>query len=297
MCLQQAEKRKPKLINNLFLKQNKTYISTKDFLVSGESFDLIYDSDREMLVTFPQPIAENLASYYESENYISHTDSKKGLIPFLYQKVKNYSLDKKVDLIDKLQNEQKTLLDIGAGTGEFLKVAKNRSWNVSGVEVNEKARNLSKEKGINLQNHIEDFANHKFDVVTLWHVLEHLPNLEKTIVQIENLVKPNGHLIIAVPNFKSYDSKYYNEFWAAYDTPRHLWHFSKKTMQKIFSNNMELVNIKPMLFDSFYVSLLSEKYKKKNGFAPRAFFIGLLSNLAGLFTKEYSSQIYIYKKH
>lgn len=278
------------------MKQSKTFISTKDFLVTGESFDLVYDSDKEMLITFPQPIADNLASYYESEDYISHTDSGKGFISFLYQKVKNYSLGKKVDLIDRLLNKRGSILDIGAGTGEFLKVAKLKGWNVFGVEVNEKARNFSKEKGIILQKQIEDFANQKFDVVTLWHVLEHLPNLEKTTSQIERLVKPNGHLIIAVPNFKAYDAKFYKEFWAAYDTPRHLWHFSKSSMEKIFSNEMELIFIKPMLFDSFYVSLLSEKYKKKEGFAPRAFFIGLLSNLAGMFSKEYSSQIYIFKK-
>lgn len=276
--------------------QKSVYISTKDFLVSGESFQLIYDQKLDLLITTPQPDLEKLPNYYKSEEYISHTDSEKGMLSFLYQKVKQRALKKKVALITKSNNGIGSVLDIGAGTGEFLKVASEYGWKVQGAEPNEKARFISKEKGIDLIEDFTEFSNRQFDVVTLWHVLEHMPNLEKTISQIETLVKPGGTLLIAVPNYKSFDARYYNKHWAAYDVPRHLWHFSKSSMQKLFSKEFELKEIKPMIFDSFYVSLLSEKYKTGNTFSIKAFFIGLWSNMKAWQSKEYSSHIYCFKR-
>lgn len=276
--------------------QKSVYISTKDFLVSGESFQLIYDQKFDLLITTPQPDLEKLPNYYKSEEYISHTDSEKGMLSFLYQKVKQRALKKKVALITKSNNGIGSVLDIGAGTGEFLKVASEYGWKVQGAEPNEKARFISKEKGIDLIEDFTEFSNRQFDVVTLWHVLEHMPNLEKTISQIETLVKPGGTLLIAVPNYKSFDARYYNKYWAAYDVPRHLWHFSKSSMQKLFSKEFELKEIKPMIFDSFYVSLLSEKYKTGNTFSIKAFFIGLWSNMKAWQSKEYSSHIYCFKR-
>jgi len=276
--------------------QKPVYITTKDFLVSGESFRLVYDSEFNMLVTTPQPTAENLPDYYESDAYISHTDSEKGLLPFLYQKVKQRALKKKVQLITKLNKGTGSVLDIGAGTGEFLKVASEKGWKIYGAEPNEKARSISEQKGVNLKDSYTEFSNQKFDVITLWHVLEHLPNLQESIKEIENLLKPGGTLLIAVPNYKSFDAKFYKEFWAAYDVPRHLWHFSKESMIKLFSEEIKLTSTKPMIFDSFYVSLLSEKYKTENSFSIRAFFIGLWSNIRAWSSKEYSSHIYCFKK-
>ncbi|MGV6827964.1 MAG: class I SAM-dependent methyltransferase [Flavobacteriales bacterium] len=268
----------------------------KDYLVTGETFQLLYDAEKDMLVTFPQPKDENLANYYESKDYISHTDSKKGLVSFLYQTVKKIALKDKVKLINKLKKGKGDLLDIGAGTGDFLLQSKNQSWNVTGVEPNQKAKELAQKKGLTLFNSLADVEQQKFDIITLWHVLEHLPDLEKTIFKIESLLKPSGVLIIAVPNYKSYDASYYKEFWAAYDVPRHLWHFSQKSMRFIFSKTIELIKIKPMIFDSFYVSLLSEKNKTGKQNFIHAFYIGLRSNISALTSKEYSSLIYCYKK-
>jgi 2-polyprenyl-3-methyl-5-hydroxy-6-metoxy-1,4-benzoquinol methylase len=276
--------------------QNKIEITTKDFLVSEESFDLLYDAEKDMLITSPQPNEEELSKYYESEAYISHTDASKGLMATLYQVVKKYSLALKLRLITSLQGQTGSLLDIGAGTGEFLKLAKDNNWNVEGVEPNEKARGYANEKGIVLKENIEELKGEFFDVVTLWHVLEHLPDLENIIPKIEAFVKPGGVLIIAVPNFKSFDAIYYKNYWAAYDVPRHLWHFSKKSMKHLFSSEMKLQKVKPMIFDSFYVSLLSEKYKTGNAFSIKALFIGLWSNISALNTRESSSHIYCFKK-
>ena len=276
--------------------QNNNNITVKDFLVSGESFTLKYDADKEILITTPQPSPASLPSYYESEDYISHTDKKHGLFAFLYQLVKSYSLKKKVRLISEFNNRQGSLLDVGAGTGDFLNVAKQKKWTVSGIEVNEQARTLALNKGINLQDEINSLGNNKFNVITLWHVLEHIPNLEETCIKLESLLNDDGHIIIAVPNYNSYDANYYKEFWAAYDVPRHLWHFSQAAMTKLFSPKMKLVKTKPMHFDSYYVSLLSEKYKTGKSFSLKAFLVGFKSNQKARSTSEYSSLIYCFKK-
>ena len=274
----------------------KKYLSVKDYLVSGETFELVHDTDSDFLKTFPQPKIEELPKYYESQEYISHTDEKRGLISSLYQLVKKWSLQKKAKLILQQHGEVGSLLDVGAGTGDFLKVAKVKGWQVHGMEPNKNAAKLALEKGIDLKASLNDFEGKQFDVVTLWHVLEHIPDLEETILKLAALVKPQGALIIAVPNFKSFDARYYGKFWAAYDVPRHLWHFSKESMKNLFAENFHLKKIEPMIFDSFYVSLLSEKYKTGRKFSLKAFWIGLLSNIKAKRSKEYSSHIYCFKK-
>lgn len=277
------------------------YLSCIDYTVSNKKFDLLYNVEYDMLETFPQPKAEDLDAYYQSSNYISHTDAKKSIIDKVYQIVKKYALNSKLNLINSFKTSEKKLLDIGCGTGDFLVTCKNNGWDVVGVEPNKNARNLTESKICNKPNStiftdIKDLESIKFDVITLWHVLEHVPNLEDYILKLKSLLKPDGVLVVAVPNFKSYDALYYKQFWAAFDVPRHLWHFSKKAIQKIFlKEKMQVVKILPMKFDSFYVSLLSEKYKTSKSNFLKAFYIGLKSNLKALSSKEYSSLIYIIK--
>ena len=275
-------------------KDLKPFLNCIDYTVSKESYEVMLNEEYDMLVTSPVP--SNLETYYLSEEYISHTDSKKGFIDKIYQLVKNYTLKKKLKLINSFNTESKTILDVGAGTGDFLKVCKENNWEIKGVEPSYKARRIAEGKSIKLHEEITEIKNTSFDVITLWHVLEHIPNLVEYTNQLKKLLKPNGVLIIAVPNYKSYDAEYYKEFWAAYDVPRHLWHFSKNSIQKIFSNiNMNIEKILPMKFDSFYVSLLSEKYKNKKSKAVKAFFVGLKSNLKAKKNGEYSSLMYIIK--
>ena len=174
--------------------------------------------------------------------------------------------------------------------------AKNQGWSILGFEPNSDAKQLAANKGVSFTEDIFALPENTFDAVTMWHVLEHVPNLEEYIANLKRIVKPNGTIIIAVPNYKSYDAKYYNRFWAAYDVPRHLWHFSKTSIKRLFSDvDMELKKVKPMWFDSFYVSLLSEKYKNGKMSFVKGFFIGLCSNVSGLFKNEFSSHIYIIK--
>lgn len=278
------------------LKQENFPLTVKDHLVSNKEFTLDFDAEKEMLLTKPQPEARKLSQYYESDQYISHTDNKKGLIPFLYHIVKKRSLKNKLSLINSLKKNDKSILDIGAGTGDFLSFIQSEFISVKGIEPNQKARELAQEKGISLEQDLKDVKGKLFDVITMWHVLEHVPNLEETIRDVESLLKPNGILIIAVPNFYSFDAAYYKNFWAAFDVPRHLWHFSKASMNKLFSDKLSLLKISPMIFDSFYVSILSEKNKSGKLNLFKAFFVGLRSNMYALSTKEYSSLIYCYQK-
>ena len=283
----------------------ETYVSCKDHLVSGEKFDLLLDDSLDLLMTNPKPDDKDLGKYYESEEYISHTDAKKSMVDVLYQMVRNYTLKKKLSLINSFNTEEKNILDIGAGTGDFLKICSDNGWKVSGVEPNASARDIasqkSKENGGHFFETIDDLKKEDnvflgFDVITMWHVLEHVPNLDETIFNLKKLLKPEGVLIVAVPNFKSYDAAYYKQFWAAYDVPRHLWHFSQTAIRRLFFfQGMEVVNTLPMKFDSFYVSLLSEKNKNQKMNFLNAFLIGLRSNIKAKKTNEYSSLIYVIK--
>ncbi|MCB4798298.1 class I SAM-dependent methyltransferase [Neotamlana laminarinivorans] len=283
------------------LKQSKNIIlKVKDYSVSGEDFTLLQNETYGFLETHPQPSKEKLPEYYKSEDYISHTDAKRNFFEKVYHLVRVYALNKKLSLINNYVSTDKNLLDVGCGTGDFLSVAIKNGWQVSGVEPNQQARDIANKKTNNAVFNVEklkEFQEASFNVITLWHVLEHLPNIEEHIELFKKLLKPNGVLIIAVPNYKSYDAKHYKSFWAAYDVPRHLWHFNKSSIKNLMeSYGFNLNQIKPMWFDAFYVSLLSEKYKTGKINFIKGFFIGLVSNVKALASKETSSLIYVVKK-
>jgi 2-polyprenyl-3-methyl-5-hydroxy-6-metoxy-1,4-benzoquinol methylase len=276
----------------------KHFLTVKDYSVSQETFDLYHDQDLDMLITHPQPSLDILGKYYESADYISHTDSKRSLFEKAYHFVKNIALKNKLNLINTHQPSKGLILDIGAGTGDFLSVAQNDGWKTIGVEPSEKAKTIAINKGVSFVEKTSELESHSFDVISMWHVLEHVPNLEEQLTELKRLLKPSGTLIVAVPNFKSFDAKHYGKFWAAYDVPIHFWHFSKSAIQKLFEKeNMKLEKVLPMKFDSFYVSLLSEKYKTGKMNYIKAFFIGLQSNWKAKRNFEYSSHIYILKNN
>jgi 2-polyprenyl-3-methyl-5-hydroxy-6-metoxy-1,4-benzoquinol methylase len=254
--------------NNIFFQK------VRDYSVSKEIFELHHNPEYDMLLTFPKPSLEKLPSYYESDDYISHTDGKRSLFERIYHMIKNVALKNKLKLINAHSPKGK-LLDIGAGTGDFLVVAKNDGWSTTGIEPSEKAKSIALKKGVTFADSLVTLEDNSFDVITMWHVLEHVPNLHEYISELKRLLKPTGTIVIAVPNFKSFDANYYGKFWAAFDVPRHLWHFSKTAIAKLFS----------------------EKYKTGKMNFTRAFFVGLKSNLSGNKTKEYSSHIYILKSN
>jgi 2-polyprenyl-3-methyl-5-hydroxy-6-metoxy-1,4-benzoquinol methylase len=277
------------------IEKTKHFLKVIDYSVSKETFDLLHNEELDMLITHPQPSLEKLPSYYESVDYISHTDGNKSLFERMYQFVKGIALKNKLKLINS-QSTKGRILDIGAGVGDFLSVCKNDGWQTIGIEPSDKAKTIAKSKGVSFVEHLSELEDHSFDIITMWHVLEHVPDLENQIKELKRLIKPNGTILIAVPNFNSFDANYYGKYWAAFDVPIHLWHFSKTAIKKLFwIEDLELVNVLPMKFDSFYVSLLSEKYKTGKMNYIKAFFIGWKSNSYGSKNSEYSSHIYVLK--
>lgn len=261
-----------------------------DHAVSKESFNLVYDPAFDMLKTYPVP--DNFFRYYESADYISHTDRKKNVFEKVYHLVKRYTLRRKRSIIER-EIPKGHLLDLGAGTADFVRFMQNNDWEATGVEPNPSAREVAGVKGVILEANTNKISSGSIDVITMWHVLEHVPNLDDQMKEIRRLLRPDGLLVVAVPNYKSFDAAYYKTFWAGYDVPRHLFHFSQKSISEICKqNNMKVKKCYPMCFDAYYVSLLSEKYKtgKMN---PRAFLIATWSNIKAIFTGEYSSLIYI----
>jgi len=282
------------------MNNKSSYLTVKDHSVSGEEFQLIHNEELDVLMTYPQPSEDKLGEYYESEDYISHTDAKRNLFEKAYHFIKSIALKRKLELINSFDSEEKKLLDVGCGTGDFLKIAMDNKWMVSGIEPNENARAIANKKSNNSVfdiKHLIKFESNSFDVITLWHVLEHLPKLESHIAIFESLLKPNGRLVIAVPNYNSYDASHYKNFWAAFDVPRHLWHFSQTSISRLVAmKNMEVIKTAPMAFDAYYVSLLSEKYKNGSMNLFKAFLVGCKSNWRAKQSGEYSSMIYIIKK-
>lgn len=271
-----------------------------DHFLSKESFTLTRCKDCSFVFTNPRPEENNLEKYYQSDEYFSHSKKKKGLITFLYDAVKNYSLNKKYQLISKIIPEG-NILDIGCATGEFLNYFKLKGWNCMGIEPAENPRNYAIENyhlEVKTEDALDNFTKESFDVITMWHVLEHVPNLKERIQQIERLLKPDGLLIIALPNYLSWDAKHYETFWAGYDVPRHLYHFSQQSISTfLLKYHFSIFNTIPLKFDSFYVSLLSEKYKTGKMNFVNAFFNGLKSNLYAKWRgMAYSSLIYLAKK-
>lgn len=268
--------------------------AVKDYMVTAESFSLVWNEEYKAYQTTPRP--KELSSYYNHPDYISHNDESKGLVAQAYRFVRNWNIRIKLKWLKKANPLGKKLLDYGSGTGDFLKAANETSWDGEGLEVNEQARTVANKKGLKIFKAQSQIEQGRYDVITLWHVLEHLNDPGEMAKWLSKHLSERGVLIIAVPNFKSWDAKFYGHHWAAYDVPRHLWHFSKESIQTLFDQDFELIQTHPMWFDAFYVSLLSERYKANNGFALRGILIGLWSNFCALFSKEPSSLTYVLKK-
>lgn len=277
------------------------HTSCLDHTVSHETFEIQRCISCSLLATNPRPSNDTLSKYYESKEYISHTDSASSFIDRIYKVARGFTLRWKESLIKKYTSS-KTLLDYGCGTGDFLRHCSDRGWRVSGVEPAPTARAIASSKlKVEIQADISEIRNQTFDVVTLWHVLEHVPDTNVLLNNLNALLKEDGTLFIAVPNYKSYDGEKYKSHWAGYDVPRHLWHFSSDTLRNLVSKNgFQIAQIHPMRLDSFYVSLLSEKYLHNGNTTVtsyiNAFLTGLKSNLAAKKTGNYSSLIYVIKK-
>lgn len=277
----------------------KKYLQVKDYTVSNETFDIEICNACTVAFTQNIPSQNNIGKYYHSANYISHSDTNTGFISKIYHRVRNFTLIAKKNIVEKHTATQAgKLLDIGAGIGAFAHTMQQNNWQVAGLEPDELARANAKAKyniELQLPENLFKLPHQSYNAITLWHVLEHIHTLHEYFAAFRNLLQPNGKLFIAVPNYTSYDAQYYQQFWAGYDVPRHLYHFSPQSMQLLAAQyGFVIEKHLPMWFDSTYVAMLSEQYKTgKNNFL-KAYFIGMLSNAKAMFNvKKCSSVIYV----
>lgn len=275
-----------------------------DHYASGEMFHLCRCKDCNFLFTQDFPTSENIGRYYETTDYISHSDTRRGIINRLYHYVRNYMLGRKARLVVRVSHcSEGHLLDVGTGTGYFANTMKQRGWKVEAIEKSVRARAFAKD-----HFHLEvkpdtalmdnTFQSGSFDVITLWHVMEHLEHLNETWMRLHELLTERGILIVAVPNCSSFDATKYGAYWAAYDVPRHLWHFTPDTIQRLASKHgFIMAEHRPMPFDAFYVSMLTEKNMRRSCPFLRGVLTGVLAWLASLVKKERSSSmIYVFRK-
>lgn len=280
---------------------NKVF-DVKDFSVSFKTFAIVECAQCSVRLTQDAPVIEQIVDYYKSNDYISHTNTKKGIVAQLYHRVRKITLKKKKNLLLSLaSSDNPSLLDVGAGVGAFAATLKAEGWAVTALEPDASARATAKKDfSIDLLpiEALYSLPANSFDMITLWHVLEHVHHLQEYLHILRKLLKPHGKLLVAVPNYTSYDALYYKEHWAAYDVPRHLYHFSPTSMERLMQkHHLAIVQTLPMKFDAYYVSLLSEKYKTGYNNLFSAFLVGLKSNLiANGEATKYSSVIYIMEK-
>jgi len=278
-------------------KEINKFLHLNDYFLTKETFKIWLCNDCGFKFTNPVPRETDLPKYYESEEYISHSNTSKGLVNKIYRLVRNHSIKRKTGIATYKINRGEAL-DIGCGTGDFLNELSRRGWKVKAIEPNEIARNNAiKNFGLDVsdEQHLFKFGANSFDVVTMWHVLEHVYNLDKHLSQIKKILRKDGRLIIAIPNADSMDANIYKNYWAAYDVPRHLHHFNQSSLKRLMGKyGFEIIETKPMVFDSFYISMLSEKYKRGKINYLNAFFNGLKTDIYGLINKKYySSLIYV----
>lgn len=277
----------------------RSVLNAKDYTVSAELFPVYECAVCTARFTQDVPTAASIAPYYKSENYISHSNTSKGLINGLYQWVRKRTLKQKRKLVQQVTGVRAgTILDLGSGTGAFAGEMKQNGWQVTALEPDGDARKVAAESfGVSLQdtNEFYNLAAQQFDAITMWHVLEHVHDLQGYMSKLKELLKEKGRLIIAVPNYTSGDAAVYGEYWAAYDVPRHLYHFSPASMKGLVEKHgLKILGYEPMWYDSFYVSLLSSKYKNGATRLVGAFINGLRSNISAMGeVKRCSSVIYI----
>lgn len=277
----------------------KTYMKVKDYFLTQEEFELVQCNHCGLLFTTPRPAPDVIGRYYKSEDYYSHQQNQHGFIPRIYEKVKTINLKNKVKMaIGELSPGR--LLDIGCGVGDFLLQVKKSGWEIMGIEPSDDAKTIAKTRlGFNPMDPSEydSLLDASFDVITLWHVLEHVDDLKFQTKQLERLLKPGGRLIIALPNFQSFDCQFYKEKWAAWDVPRHLNHFSSDCLCGIFTSiGFQHLDTQRLIWDSYYISFLSEKYLKHSLPLIRGIWVGLKSNCKARRSGMYSSLVYRFQK-
>lgn len=275
------------------------FLAAKDYTVSKETFEIMRCDACKLLFTNPRPNANEAGPYYKSENYISHSDSQEGIINKLYHIVRNFTLKQKTRWIEKERAGNLELLDIGCGNGHFLHACQKAGWKINGMELDPvTAKRAETMLGIEIYPSLKEIpSDEKFGLISLWHVLEHVYELDDYFKFFASRIAQKGVLILALPNAASFDAHYFKEHWAAYDVPRHIYHFEPSTIEFLAKKyGFKLKSTRGQFFDSFYISLLSHQYKTGNKKIINSFIIGLWSNISAYLGKgNYSSNLYIFE--
>ena len=283
----------------------RLYLKLKDYFLSQEDFEIYACDGCKLLFTSPRPDKSVIGKYYKSEDYLSHNEHKKGLVPWIYNQVKKVNIRRKFRITAQnrtSKNGDRTkphILDFGCGVGDFLHYAQTKGCEVTGCDLSEDARLIASEKlkkTVVTPEEIFALPDSTFDIITMWHVLEHIDDLSFQTEQLHRLLKDNGRLVVAVPNYMSYDAQHYRDKWAAYDVPRHLNHFHEESLRNVFAGKFELEKIHPMKWDAFYISMMSEKYIGKGNSFIKGIMTGWKSNRKARRSGDYSSLIYVFHK-
>jgi SAM-dependent methyltransferase len=285
-----------------FSEKISLHLRCTDHFISKEVFRIDKCADCGFEFTQDYPEEREIGKFYESEDYISHSDTSEGFSNKLYRLIRKIMLLKKMAIIRKVTGlDSGNILDIGSGTGYFGNTMKRAGWKVKGIEINEKARSYSiNQFGLECcsPEYISALQPDSFDCITLWHVLEHFHDPFRYASAIYSLLRPEGVCVIALPNSSSCDAKHYGSFWAAYDVPRHLWHFNPDSLRHFSEKTgFSTVTWGNLPLDVFYISSLSEKYKGSGLSFLRGITKAMLFAIISAFKKEKSSSlIYILRK-
>ena len=271
-------------------------LQATDHLVSGELFSIYWDPKHHRAWTEVEHL-DSLNAYYESSDYISHRSDPDSLISFFYVWARRLMLNYKYALLKKHLQPNSYLLDIGCGTGSFLSFMKKKGFDVFGVESNTRARKICLENNIEVKTSESELSGLGFDTISLWHVLEHLPQPESSLATYRDLLKPTGILVIAAPNFESHDRIHYQNDWAALDVPRHLWHFTPKGLISMADKSgFDLLQKKALVLDVFYICYLSEKHRGKSFPFLRGLFKAAWFSFRACFSGKHSSCVFVFRK-
>ncbi|MFL2599223.1 MAG: class I SAM-dependent methyltransferase [Flavobacteriaceae bacterium] len=273
----------------------KRVCTTKDYLVSNEKFEIVWSKYKGIAKTYPKPLKNNLKEYYNSENYISHNPKAIGLISLVYLAIRSLMNRNKLKMIKPFLSKNDKVLDFGSGSGSFL-YKLNFKYESFGVEPNDFARSTSLAKGLRVVSAMKEYKV-KFNMIFLWHSLEHVYDINKIINEFSQKINSKGILVIALPNIRSFDAKKYKSFWAGYDVPRHLWHFTEEgIIDFLEKKKFKFIKKRPLFWDAIYISYLSEKYRKSKFSLIKGAFWGIISNLTAIKTGEFSSKVYFFRK-
>lgn len=279
--------------------KTQIHLWLKDEFLSLEDFQIYECHNCGLLFTEPRPAKDKIGEYYKSEEYYSHQENKKGLIPKIYESIKSVNLRNKYKIATNGLAKGK-VLDIGCGVGDFLHVMEQKGWDATGIEPSEEAKAIAQKRmkaQLFAPEEIDELPDESFDLITMWHVLEHVDDLKTEVQHLSRLLKKGGRLVLALPNFMSFDAQFYKQHWAAYDVPRHLNHFCKKSITKIFKNTpLKQTHTTKLIVDAYYISYMSEKYKRHSLPLLRGFFRGLQSNCKARKSGEWSSLVYVFEK-